>query len=719
MAILRSHIVRSITVLTLFLLFLTSSASGQSRKVEVLPPEPINIRSSGAIPIRSAMEAEVGNTGYLERLSALYGFQSDIMAAESRSDQDAIVFILDLAIQELGSLLLIDDVVEDTRFLHVYKSLVEEHERVYGPSDTLFAAFGDIYELRKATFAAMDVVEDPLLEDVVPSGLQPVGTEVPMTMNRLVESSMQFLLRDRRESMQVWLGRADTYFPMVEKIFAEEGIPDELKYLAMIESGLNPRARSWARATGMWQFMAATGKAYDLNVNAWVDDRMDPELATRAAARHMKDLYRQYDEDWHMVLAGYNCSYRCIKRAMKKTGKAKPTYWDIYPYIPKETRNYVPLFIATALITSNPEAYGLERPPEGPQYAYHVIPVTGMLSLSDIAGMASTDVATIKALNPNLRQESLPPTMGSFYLRIPLGSHDGFIAAYDALPESAKRPSGEYIVKRGDTLSGIGSQFGVSVSRLMQKNGLTRTNIRIGQRLVVPYADYQSNLTETQFAGASESTVQYGRRATSPILVQQAIAENRTPSTSETTPIQKASIRTTSADTEATKTETPAPPKETRITYKVKRGDTLSEIADGHNVSMAKVRGWNGLSGSKIKVGQAINIYTDGRSAPAAPSGPATYRVRRGDTLSGIAQKHDVTVSQLRQWNNIRGSNIKVDQRLSIYSSQAKIISHTIRRGDTLIEISQQYGVSIANIKSWNNLTSNTIRIGQQLKIHR
>ena len=703
-------------------LFLCSqSAFGQiksdaSQSVKVLPPEKIQSQSQSQLKIRNSIDEQSGDYSYLEKLSTLYGYQSDIMAAEARNDEDAVVYILDLAISELGQLLVLDDVVQDSRFTHVYSTLVDEYERVYGPSDTLFAAFGDIYDVRKAMFADLEMVKDPLLEDVAPKGLQPVGTDVEMTMNRLVESSMEFLLKKRRDTLLGWLGRADTYFPMVEKIFAEEGVPDELKYLAMIESGLNPRARSWASAVGMWQFISATGRAYDLNVNAWVYDRMDPELATRAAAKHLKDLYYQYNKDWQIALAGYNCSPRCIKRAIARSGKTNPTYWDIYPYLPTETRNYVPTFIAASLIASNPEAYGLISDQEGPQYMYSVVPVTGMISLKDIASMAGTDVATVKALNPNLRRESLPPTNGIFNLRLPVGSYESFVAAYNAMPESAKRPSGEYVVKRGDTLSGIGSQFGVSVYRMMEKNALKNTNLRIGQRLVVPVAEYSGALPEAHYADLTETVVQYGRRSMRPILVQQQTVARAEEEVVDT-PVKEASLRTTAADNESKATPPPTPKKETRITYSVRRGDTLTGIADKHNVSISDLKGWNNLSNSKINVGQRIEIYTDGRSAPTPEPKSTTYRVKRGDTLSEIASKHRVTVSQLRQWNNIRGSNIRVNQQINIHSGQTQVRSHTVKSGDTLIGIAQQYGVSVANIKEWNSLSSNTIRVGQQFKI--
>src|SRR5690606_8547032 len=170
--------------------------------------------------------------------------------------------------------------------------------------------------------------------------------------------------------------RADTYFPMIERILAEEGVPDELKYLAMVESALNPRARSHAGAAGMWQFISATGRAYGLRAQSDVDDRLDPERATRAAARHLRDLHERFG-DWQLALAGYNCNpariQREITRAEARLGR-RATFCDIYDHIPRETRGYVPMYIATALVLSNPEAFDLPPAEPGPRYVFDTIP---------------------------------------------------------------------------------------------------------------------------------------------------------------------------------------------------------------------------------------------------------------------------------------------------------------------------------------------------------
>ena len=689
----------------------------KAERIAVLPPQTIS--SSTELYSGLAAPATLTESQLLERLAQLYGYQSDFLSADAGGDHVLALDVLEEAMTDLADLMRRENVRDERRFLDIYRILVAEYEQLFGPSDSLLVAFGDIFSFRTELFAALDNTRDPLLEDVLSATFQPIETTVPMPVNRLVETTIGSLLREPERHLNHWQSRADTYFPMIERIFREEDVPDELKYLAMIESGLNPRAKSWARAVGMWQFIAATGRAYGLEVNAWVDERMDPEKSTRAAARHLKDLYAKYG-DWHIALAGYNCSPRCISRAIRRAkaaGAAEPTYWDMYRYLPRETRGYVPMFIATAFITSNPAAFDLLPVEPGPAYEYHLVPVRGMLSLSDLAEMAGTDVTTMKALNPNLRRSTLPPSTGSFYLRIPLGTFDTFTAVYDALPESAKRPSGEYIVRKGDTLGKIGRQYGVSVSRLMQKNGLRSTRIGIGRRLVVPLSDYSGSTPVPSLSEAPGAVVRYGHRTTRPIVSIKPIEQRYTQPVS--TPIALVSTKVTpSGPSNSTKDDAAG---KTRIVYQVRRGDTLGKIGARYGVTVSKLKSWNNLRGSRINSGQRLSIYSDVDKTAGRPSGePITYRVKRGDTLSEIAEAHGVRLSQLRQWNGIRGSRIRVGQRLTIrINSNMKTLIHTVRRGDTLIEIAGRYAVTVAKIKDWNNLRSNTIRIGRQLKIFR
>ena len=682
----------------------------QARPPEATPEVPRE-RRLASVPALSAVDAgatqndSLSGAEVLRKLGRLYQLQSDILIAQAEGDADRVDAQFELAMTELGTLLDHPGILESARFRELYRSLVTEYEDYYDvPADSLMIQRGDVFQLRADLFAALNDVEAPLLEDVMMPEIEPIETTIPMTMNRLVEQSIAYLRRSPEDHLYRWMGRAETYFPMIEQIFKEEGVPDELKYLAMVESGLNPTARSWAKAAGMWQFIAATGSAYGLEVTPWVDERMDPEKATRAAARHLKDLYEMYDGDWQVAIAGYNCSPRCIRRAIRKSGKANATFWDIYPYLPSETRNYVPMFIAAALLTSNPDAADLRHVRPGPEYAYDYVPVEGMVSLKTIAEVARTDVGTIKALNPELRRESLPPTDDAYFVRIPFGTADRFVAAYAALPEEAKRSGAEYVVRRGDTLSKIAKQHAVSVTALMHQNGLRSTKIRIGQRLVVPVTTYKGRAA-VKLASAEPISVQYGPRAARPVL-----AAEKTPLPSPT-PIRRASSTSPSARS----TSSGSSSSETRVVYRVRRGDNLSTIARKYSVSVRDLQRWNSLSGTKIRSGQRLVLYPSGGGGAAAASKPTTHTVRSGENLTTIARKHGVSVGNLRSWNNLSGSKIVPGQRLKLYASAPK--THTVRRGENLTTIARKYGVSVGNLRNWNNLSGSKIVPGQKLKV--
>ena len=689
-----------------------------------LPPDPIPTHMLRGYDGYYEQEGDLGvltdtlsEAQIMRRLGRLYRYQADILAAQANGDDEHAEGLLDLAMTEIGTLTGQPNITERPRFRELYRTLVSEYERYYGVSDSaLYLPHGGVYELRAEIFALLDEMEEPLLEDVTLPTLAPMVTSVPMTTNRVVEQTVNYFLNKKRDVLVRWMARADTYFPMIEQIFREEGVPDELKYLALVESGLNPRARSWARAVGMWQFISQTGRVYGLHSNAWVDDRMDPEKATRAAARHLKDLYAQYGNNWHVALAGYNCSPRCIKRAIRRAGGTvdnPPSYWEMYPYLPRETRGYVPQFIAFALIMSNPSAFGLTNVPQGPRYAYDLVPVKGMLSLSDIAEMAGTDAATIQALNPELRRASLPPSQSAYMLRIPLGSYEQFAQAFERLPEEAKRPVTEYVVRRGDSLGKIGNRFGVSVAALKSANNLRRTTIHPGQHLIVPVPSYRGSVS---LAEGQPVSVEYGTRTIRPIEPSAALAVNTEPApvvrTSETTSrsASSSSRPTTSTNNNSTTN---------RVVYRVRRGDTLGKIGQKYGVSVRDLQRWNNIRGTKIKSGQRLTIYSSGSAAPSQPE-RIVYKVRRGDALSTIAQKYGVSVNSLKRWNNLRSSKIKVGQRLTIHPGQSapNYVVYKVRRGDSLGKIAKKYRTSVRKLKQWNSLRGSTIHPGQSLKIY-
>ena len=535
-----------------------------TKKAQTAPAEPLPAPSVPMQQLRGydpytaealGIEADsLSEAQILRRISRVYAYQAELLVAQSNDDAEHAENLLGLAMTDLATLAEQPGIMDRPRFRELYRTVVTEYERFYGVADaSLSLPFGDVYALRADIFAMMNEVDQPLLEDVTLPELAPMETQVPMTVNRIVERTIEYFLREKRDVLERWMARSETYLPMIEQIFEEEGVPDELKYLAFVESGLNPRAKSWASAVGMWQFIAATGRAYDLKVDSWVDERMDPEKSTRAAARHLRDLYQQYGNNWHVALAGYNCSPRCIKRAIARAGgsmRNMPSYWDIYPYLPRETRGYVPQFIAFSLIMSNPDAFGLSTVRSGPRYAYDLVSVQGMLSLEDVARMAGTDLATIRALNPELVRPTLPPSNGAYALRLPPGTYDVFAAAFDDLPETTRRPVGEHTVRRGESLGAIASRYGVSVGDLKSTNGLRSNTIHPGQRLVVPVEGYHG---AASLADAQPVRVEYGSRRIRPIEPQSTLAVASAGPSAPAAPV----VRTSEpAPRESTRTQT-------------------------------------------------------------------------------------------------------------------------------------------------------------------
>jgi membrane-bound lytic murein transglycosylase D len=352
------------------------------------------------------------------------------------------------------------------------------------------------------------------------------------------------------------------------------------------------------------------------------------------------------------------------------------------------------MFIAAATVASDPAAYGLEPAQPGPRYAYDVAAVDGMVDLRTAADLAGTSVDMIRALNPELRQWSTPPVQGAYRLRLPQGTQERFAAAYAALPADQRMQQVVHRVRRGDTLGKIARRYGTSVTALREMNGLRGSLIRVGQDLHVPVR------YERQAGVEGDGNVRQ-------------VAYDASPRTAPGTTTQHGPAEAT-------------PPARTATTHRVRRGDNLTEIARRYGVTVADLKRWNGLRSDRIQVGQQLSLQQTAGASSGGSSTRVTYRVRRGDNLTEIARRYGVGVADVRRWNDLQGDHIQVGQRLVLYAGgggrqaagRADWVAYRVKRGDTLSTIARRYGVTVAELKKWNALRTSRIQSGQRLAIY-
>ncbi|MGB7575267.1 MAG: transglycosylase SLT domain-containing protein [Thermodesulfobacteriota bacterium] len=323
----------------------------------------------------------------------------------------------------------------------------------------------------------------PLLED---RRKKEPDFDIPIVVNTRVEQFIQCFQTTLREKFVTWLARSGKYIPIMKRLLREQGLPEDLVYMAFIESGFDPYAYSRSKAVGPWQFIYLTGKRYGLKVNWWVDERRDPEKSTIAAAKYLKDLYEMF-ACWYLAAAGYNAGEYKIIKAIKRY--RTEDFWTLTKvrYLKRETKDYVPLMIAAALVAKDPEKYGFTDVEYQKPLRYERVKVPELTGLSLVAKACEASLEEIKDLNPELRRGVTPPNENDYEIKIPFGRKDLFEVTFQILQAFEKFEFKTHLVKKGETLKGIAKLYRVDLEPLLELNHLSKaTPISKGTILSIP-----------------------------------------------------------------------------------------------------------------------------------------------------------------------------------------------------------------------------------------
>ena len=464
------------------------------------------------------------------------------------------------------------------------------------------------------------------LEDVefVDETVEFIDGHIPITFNSKVATNVKYFSSNgAKKGVQMWLNRINKFKKIMLPILEEEGVPPEIFYISVIESGLNPVALSYAQALGPWQFIASTGKVYGLEKNWFIDERMDFVKSTYAAARYLKDLKAIFDkvnpedlngENWYLAFAAYNCGAGRVLKEIKRSNSTN--FWDLNR-LPGQTRNYVPKILAIFLINKNPEKYGFTINSE-PDMSWIIKNIDKQLSFNQISEIANVSPKTLQIYNPEIKRGIIQPEKDSSYyeLRLPANkNYDDFDSLYALLNEETTRSLliVEHIVKRGENLSLISKRYKVKIQDITSMNRISPKNyLQPGQKLQIPTQGYDEYV--------------------------------------------KSLINTSNT---------------TKIYHTVRTGDTLSEIASKYRTSIKKIKKWNGIreNDNVIYVGKKIIIFISANEYEKINTNvkkTINYKVRYGDSLSKISYKFGVRITDIRKWNNLNSDLIKVGQDLVI-----------------------------------------------------
>ncbi len=607
------------------LLGLTGCEESARRPVQVRPPAPapparvavgtlpVDVRRAQVIPLQ--LQPPNGVEILIEKVEGAFqageqNYKAGHLGKARRDFDQAVDWLLssgfDLqADPRLEQLL---DRIVDT--VHAYEMAAFREGDAFSEQKTEPAAIEEIAEM---TFPEPGL-PDPRLSERAEQGLRAVHHDLPLTVNEHVLSYLSFFQTPRgRAIVETGLRRAGRYHAMISRVLREEGMPQDLIYLAQAESAFQPTALSRAGARGIWQFMAYRGREYGLQRSWWVDERQDPEKATRAAARHLRDLYQMFG-DWYLALAAYNSGPANVSRAIERTGYAD--FWELYKrnVLPRETRNYVPIILALTLMAKDAARYGIQADPEPPVRTDRVKPGRP-IDLRLVAETIDVDVQTLRSLNPQLLR-MVTPANPEFELHLPEGTAERFMAEIAAIPPEKWVSWRRHRVEEGETLTALARKYRVTPNAIADANGLEpRAPLKAGDKLIIPAA--------ARPQPALGKLVRYRVRRGDAL---ETIAEQFD--------VSEAELRKWNG----------------LRSSRVARGMSLRVYPGGRAVSPTAKSPSKGSGAGKAPAASGVSEQTTGTKTPG--TGPIVHRVRPGETLWSIALAYRTTVEALRAANH-------------------------------------------------------------------
>lgn len=580
----------------------------------------------------------------------------------------------------------------------------------------------------------------------------PDGSDIPLVRNSAVDEYIDFFSKtDRgRSFIDKCLYRSGKFFPLMRKILKFNNAPEELIYLSVQESGLNPTIVSRAGAVGLWQFMPSTGYSYGLSQDQYRDDRRDFEKSTDAAARHLKDLYRTFD-DWYLAFSAYNAGPGRVNSAIRKSGSHD--FWSLRSYLPGETKNYVPSIIALSYVLRSPEEYGFNNIEYGNPVSYDRVNIKAQLTLQKVADLCETDIESIRELNPEITNDILPDYDVAYQLRIPHKTFDKFASNYKKADDIDK--SNDFSPEfAGNEVSGFGSTLAFAgykvsnyepadVRKIASKDDKKKVEYEFtptdALAAVAVFYDVRpieirlwNNLSYGTFPKKNQKLEIYITEEKYKKLYgikSEEKSEDKIPEEKETENINLQTLSLTNEKvTEDINSQT-----------QTLANENVPEYSDNNSSQTATTQTNSSMETNKEIVSNDQEIitsdteensnseteekkYTEKKSKEVSKkknTNSSTYIVEEGDYLSIIAQENGVTIEDLMEWNDLQSDKIFAGQKLKIHPSgkNKKTTFHTVDEGENLTMIAKEYGMTLAKLKELNDIKDDKILVGQKLKV--